>query len=604
MQGCILAAGMGRRLGELTKENTKCMVPVNGKPLIARTLSALARLGLSRTVLVVGFGREKLRKYVGDIWEGMPIVYIENEAYATTNNIISLAKASDMLVEDDTLLLESDLIFDEVLLQRLVDTPEQNVACVAHYEPWMDGTMVTLDDNGMVDAFVPKSGFDYAHRERYYKTVNIYKFSPAFCRQHYIPFLTAYAQAFGENGYYEDVLRVLAFIDQRLIKGLVLQNESWYEIDDVHDLYIAETLFAAPSMQLARLQAAYGGFWRYPKLLDFCYLVNPFFPPLQMIEELKASFAELLINYPSGQAMQSLLAGKMFGLPSKSVLVGNGAAELIQALMDCVPGRIGVIRPTFEEYAHRVTQSVVAWVSPNPGFRYAAQDVLEHFCQGQVDALVLINPDNPSGNLIPEEGIEAIAEACDRQNIRLILDESFIDFADEPFTCLTRTFLEQHPHAVVIKSISKSYGVPGLRLGVLATADVALLSKLRNVLPIWNINSFGEYFLQIMGKYEKSYRRAQQQFIAVRQRFAARLRAIRGVAVFPTQANYFLLSLPHPLQASIVVERLLQEAHILIKDCSSKPGFEGYQMVRVAIRRDAENMRLADALQRIIEWKV
>ena len=601
MQGCILAAGMGRRLGELTKENTKCMVPVNGKPLIARTLSALARLGLSRTVLVVGFGREKLRKYVGDVWEGMPIVYIENEAYATTNNIISLAKASDVLIEDDTLLLESDLIFDERLLRRLVEAPEQNVACVAHYEPWMDGTMVTLDSNGMVDSFVPKVEFDYAHQERYYKTVNIYKFSPAFCRQHYIPFLTAYAQAFGQNGYYEDVLRVLAFIDQRLIKGLVLQDEPWYEIDDVHDLYIAETLFAQPSAQLTRLQAEYGGYWRYPKLLDFCYLVNPFFPTLQMTEELKASFEKLLTNYPSGQLMQSLLAGKMFGLPPELILVGNGAAELIQALMDCVPGRIGVIRPTFEEYAHRVTQTVVPWVSPHPGFRYTAQDVLEHFCQGQVDALVLINPDNPSGNLISQEGIEEIATACDRQNIRLILDESFIDFADAPFSCLMRTFLDRHPQAVVVKSISKSYGVPGLRLGVLASADMALLAKLRKALPIWNINSFGEYFLQIMGKYEKAYRRAQQQFVAVRQRFEARLRAIRSVTVFPTQANYFLLSLPDSLKASEIVKALLQQAHILIKDCSTKPGFEGHQMVRVAIRQDDENMRLADALQQFIE---
>ena len=177
MQAIILAAGMGKRLGEYTKNNTKCMVPVNGTPLINRVLLQLSKLPINRVVIVVGYEGQKLINYLGREQNGLKIEYVNNPVYDKTNNIYSLALAKDKLQEDDTLLIESDLIFDDGMFDLLLDNPHPNLALVAKYEPWMDGTMVCIDKENNIVNFVPKAAFRYEDTSLYYKTVNIYKFS-------------------------------------------------------------------------------------------------------------------------------------------------------------------------------------------------------------------------------------------------------------------------------------------------------------------------------------------------------------------------------------------------------------------------------------------
>ena len=161
MQAIILAAGMGKRLGEFTKENTKCMVEVNGTRLIDRVLGQLSRLDLNRVVIVVGYEGKKLMDYVGNEYNGMPIEYVNNPIYDKTNNIYSLALAKEQMQEDDTLLIESDLIFDDRLFSLILDNPFPNLALVSKYETWMDGTMVCIDDENNIVNFVPKAAFRY-----------------------------------------------------------------------------------------------------------------------------------------------------------------------------------------------------------------------------------------------------------------------------------------------------------------------------------------------------------------------------------------------------------------------------------------------------------
>ena len=163
MQAIILAAGMGKRLGEYTRNNTKCMVPVNGTPLIDRMLKHLSALHLGRIVIVVGYEGHKLMEYLGPDYQGTPIEYVENPIYDKTNNIYSLALAKEKMQEDDTLLLESDLIFDPRMLQLLIDNEAPNLALVAKYETWMDGTMVRIDDENNIVDFITKAAFDYRH---------------------------------------------------------------------------------------------------------------------------------------------------------------------------------------------------------------------------------------------------------------------------------------------------------------------------------------------------------------------------------------------------------------------------------------------------------
>ena len=330
MQAIILAAGMGRRLRELTKDNTKCMVQVNGEPLIDRLLRQLSKLGLSRVVIVVGHKRENLISHIGSRYDDvLDIEYVENPIYDKTNNIYSLALAKDKLVEDDTLLIESDLILDDRMFSLILGDPYPNLALVAKYRTWMDGTMVRIDDENNVVNFVTKKAFKYSDVDHYYKTVNLYKFSKDFLIHKYVPFLDAYCAALGNNEYYEQVLRVICMLDNSELKALPITNERWYEIDDVQDLDIAEALFASDDEHLSKYMRRFGGYWRFPDMLDYCYLVNPYFPSPRLKDEMRANFDTLLTEYPSGMFVNSLLAGKCFGVNQEYIVPGNGAAEQI-----------------------------------------------------------------------------------------------------------------------------------------------------------------------------------------------------------------------------------------------------------------------------------
>ncbi|MDE5796022.1 MAG: aminotransferase class I/II-fold pyridoxal phosphate-dependent enzyme, partial [Muribaculaceae bacterium] len=543
MQAIILAAGMGRRLGEFTSDNTKCMLEVNGVRLIDRMLRQLQQLNLSRYVIVIGYEGEKLKNYLTKNYPSLPIEFVENKVYDRTNNIYSLWLARGFMAEEDTLLLESDLIYEDSILEAAVNSPEPNVALVSKYETWMDGTMVRIDDDNNIVNFIPKKAFKYSDTAYYYKTVNIYKFSRDFITCHYLPFLEAYIKVLGENEYYEQVLRVITLIDTAGIKALPITGRHWYEIDDVQDLRIAETIFATPEERLRKLQHSFGGYWRFPGLLDFCYLVNPYFPRRRMIDEMKANFEPLLRDYPSGMGVNSLLAGKYFGIRQKYVVVGNGAAELIKSLMEGHEGRLGVIYPTFEEYPNRHdTERLVVYHPYNDNFSYTADDLIAFFTDKAIDTLLLVNPDNPSGNFIPLPDLYRLAEWAQDSGIQLIIDESFVDFADEGLsqTLLRNDTLERFPTLCVMKSISKSYGVPGLRLGVLASANEALIARLKKNVAIWNINSFAEFYMQIYSKYEKDYIRSCERFREERAIFHAELSSIPYLRVIPSQANYFL----------------------------------------------------------------
>lgn len=601
MQGLILAAGMGKRLKELTQDNTKCMVKVNGERLIDRVLGQLSKLGLRRTVLVTGYEGAKLRKHVGRSWQGMKIDYVDNPIYDKTNNIYSLSLAADELVKDDTLLIESDLIFEDAIFAKVIKDPHPNVAVVDKYQSWMDGTCVTIDEDQLIKRFVPKKDFVYEEIGSYYKTVNIYKFSKEFSKADYVPFLKAYSKALGDNEYYEQVLRVISMLDKPLMHAMPLAGEKWYEIDDVQDLDIAETMFCSPEEQVKRMGMRFGGYWRYPGLKDFCYLVTPYFPCKRLRAEMKASFDTLLEQYPSGQRVNALLAAKMFGIHADEIAVGNGAAEIIQAYMEQITGKIGFVYPTFEEYPNRVSEDrrVIFKPSADNGFRYGAKDLIAFFGKNLVESLVIINPDNPSGNFMPQKDVEKLAAWCEKKGIRLLIDESFADFADKPYTLISREFLAKYPHLSVMKSISKSYGVPGCRLGVLASTSTDFVTAIKQSLSIWNINSFGEFFLQIIEKYLKEYHQGCAKLAAERNRFIKELRTFKYLTVYPSAANYVLCKVDAPHDPLELRMKLWTAHQILIKDCTYKKGFDGVHYIRLAVRDEKDNDTLIAALKEL-----
>ena len=594
---------MGRRLGELTKENTKCMVPVNGVRLIDRLLGQLSGLKLNRVIIVVGYQGQKLIDYIGNRYEGkLKIEFAENPIYDKTNNIYSLSMVKDKLQEDDTLLIESDLIFSDRFFPMIIENPYPNLASVAKYESWMDGTMVRLDEEQHIVNFISKDAFDYSDVDSYYKTVNIYKFSKDFLQHQYVPFLDAYTKAVGNNEYYENVLRIISMLNSHNMKALPVGNEKWYEIDDKQDLDIAEALFADDKDVIRKYYGRYGGFWRFPQMLDFCYLVNPYFPSKRMKDELRSNFDTLLTEYPSGMKVNTLIASKCFGVSEQYIVPGNGAAELIKVLMEGdTKGKTGFIRPTFEEYPNRFDKSLQVTFTPqNDDYRYTADDLMQYFGDKDIKTLMLINPDNPSGNFIPKADVLRLAKWCEDRNIRLVVDESFVDFSVDYKTnsLLSDEILEAYPHMAVMKSISKSFGVPGLRLGILASANKELIAHIKKEVSIWNLNSFAEFFMQIYNKHEKDYLKACDKFVAERADFERQLHTIPYLRVMPTQANYFLCEVLPPYTATEIVVYTLRNHNILTRDCSQKPGLDpNKQYMRIAVRNHEDNTRLVEALK-------
>lgn len=605
MQAVILAAGMGRRLGELTQNNTKCMVKVNGVTLIERLLRQLDNLQsakLERVLIVTGYEGEKLRNFIATLNTRTPVEFIDNPIYATTNNIYSLWLAKDYLLKDDTLLFESDLIFDAAIIEKLLSSPEPSLALVSKYESWMDGTVVKLGEGYAIEKFIPGTEFRYEESDSYYKTVNVYKFSKSFSSTHYVPFLEAYSKALGNNEYYEQVLRVITLLDKPGIKALPLNGEAWYEIDDVQDLDIAESIFCTAEERLKRMSSRQGGYWRYPNLLNFSVPVNPYFPNDRLKSELKANFENLLLEYPSGYEINNLLAGKYLGLNRSHVCMGNGVSELAHAALELLPGKIGLIPPLTERHIQKIESArILPMKRTAPDCRYSAQDIIRFFEGKDIHSLLLVNPDTFAGNYIPIADLRILCDWAKEEEIKLLIDESLADFTYEAGsnTLLTTAYLDANPQLIVLKSISKAYGVPGLRLGILVCADEEFMSRLQTRIPDWNINSVGEFYMQIFGKYEKHYRISCQQLLETKARLIEEINSIPFLQVIPGEGNFVFCKVLAPYTASDLALTLLQRFNILIYDCSTTASMGNKEFIRISVRSKKDNDMLIHALTQI-----
>lgn len=354
---------------------------------------------------------------------------------------------------------------------------------------------------------------------------------------------------------------------------------------------------------LKQYYSRYGGYWRFPDMLDYCYLVNPYFNRSGIIKEMQDFFPTLVAEYPSGMNVNSMLASECWNVKQEYIIPGNGAAELIKLLMEHLEGKVGVVRPTFEEYPNRMpAERVVTFVPQNSDFRYDADDLIEFFGNNAVENILLINPDNPSGNFIPMEGIVKLAQWTKDNGIKFILDESFVDFSEgyANNSFISNQLLETFPNVCVMKSISKSYGVPGLRLGILCSANTEMIQRMKKQVSIWNINSFAEFFMQIYPKYRADYQKACDQFIATRNDFERELQQIPFIHVMPSQANFFFLEVLPPYKPKQLCAILLKKYKILASACLAKKGIEPDKYMRIAVRSHKDNERFIKALKELI----
>lgn len=606
MQALMLAAGMGKRLKKYTANNTKCMLKIQGKTLIERAIEALLEAGVTKLVLVVGYKGENLKKFLLEECKNpkvkeMELKFIDNPIFDKTNNIYSLSLAKEEMANDDTILLESDLIYDYQLIKRLVDSKDENLVSVAKYEQWMDGTVIKIDENRNVLEFIEKKNFSFDELDEYYKTVNIYKFSKDFSKKAFLPFLDAYIKAYGENEYYELVLKIIAHLSRSQLKAIDVSELDWYEIDDAQDLDIANCMFSSGRERLEHFQKRYGGYWRFDNILDYCYLVNPYFPPKSMVEKINSFSTELITQYPSGQAVQCINAGRLFdGLEEEFLCVGNGAAELINSLGHELKGKMYVSKSAFNEYIRCFKNCEFnIYDMKKDKYRFNTKSIKENIDKN--DIICIVNPDNPTGAFINYDDAIEIIDECNKKDKIVIFDESFIDFAkkDSRYTLLNNEILAKYKNLIVVKSISKSYGVPGVRLGVIASSNTELINKVRADISVWNINSYGEYFLQIANLYKKEYIQACDKISEERQRFIDNLRKIKNIVVYDSEANYVLCDLGTKNSTNIA-SKLLDE-NIFIKDLRTKSAFKDMNYIRLAVRTEAENDILVKKLSTVME---
>jgi histidinol-phosphate/aromatic aminotransferase/cobyric acid decarboxylase-like protein len=335
--------------------------------------------------------------------------------------------------------------------------------------------------------------------------------------------------------------------------------------------------------------------------VDACFLSNPYATDLfleYMNRELirTGKLRKLLEFYPS---QNRVIAGKLshaLGIDSDHLFVGNGAIEIIQAILHRFTGsKILVNLPTFSpyhEFARPDTQVVFNYLSKEDDFRFDPEAYLDRVRRERPDTVVLINPNNPDGGYISYATLVRMLEEL-RHVPNIIVDESFIHFAcegdDYAYRSLTGE-IDRFPNLMVVKSMSKDFGVAGIRAGYAVMAPSRVDSLLSNGF-LWNSSGLAEYFFDLYSRpdFLIEYERQRIRYIRYSRRFFSALASFPGLYAYPTNANFILIELRNGMTAEDLVCRLLVRRGIYTRTCDDKKGLDPGRFIRVASRCRSEN---------------
>lgn len=594
---CVLAAGLGSRLKTLTRQDTKCMVEVGGTRLIAHLLQAIARADFDEAVIVVGHGGDNLIQYIASLTpQHSQIRFVENKDFATTNNIYSLHLALEASKNSDyseIAVFESDVYVEPSTAHAYLTDPQAaNSALVSPYEYWMEGTAVTIKDNDHIDTFVSKKDISRYSYGELYKTVNWYRFTRSYMQDHYMPFLEAYLAAKGRNSYYEDVLRTISPHVTDELTAYSIPVSKWIEIDDEEDLRRAAIIASVePSRKASSLAAQYGGFWKHKELTDLTLLENPSFPPPSLLAELRRCLDRAVRAYSSKQSIIASIAAKGLKLEAKNILVGNGASELLSVLFGAHTSRYSIVPPYFLEFERLLPNGrlrLLDRIFPHDPLNSAYQPWSEQ----SNDNLIVVNPNNPTGELLTKAQIFTLLDRALSAKKIIVVDESFMDFSGDPTaSLLTQEIIDRYPNLLVVKSLGKSHGIGGIRLGLLATSDVQLLARLREKLPIWNVSSIAEVYLDLLPKYQDDLRSSLAMIDHERGNL---LSQVRVMGLFATQSFANFLLLPLHLAKATSLQGAFFERGFIVKTIS-RAGLRG-EWLRIPVKDPQTNAIVLDLI--------
>jgi histidinol-phosphate/aromatic aminotransferase/cobyric acid decarboxylase-like protein len=358
---------------------------------------------------------------------------------------------------------------------------------------------------------------------------------------------------------------------------------------------------AEKNEQFETIETLHGGYWRYG-FIDHAYLYNLYFPPERFFTQLASQIHELVLNYPVAQNVLAGLVGSLIAQPPERIVVGNGAAELIKIVSGHLAKKLIIPVPSFNEYANAAPpENVIEFALAAPSFQLDVDQFAAEALRTKADIAVVVSPNNPTSLLVPKADLLRLLDKLAAHDCMLIVDESFIDFAQDRDLETLEGEIDKYPNLVIFKSMSKAYGICGLRIGYLLTANALFADQVRQGLHIWNLNGFAETFLVHAPEYQQEFLASCERVRADRDQFYQELCAISGLKVYRPDANYIFCRLPDWAPSAPEVARsLFVESNIYIKHCQGKTMPESNRYVRISSRTQAENTLVAEALRAIV----
>jgi len=605
MQALILAAGVGKRLRPITEKIPKCLVEVNGTPLIINQLEALSNHNeIKEVIIAVGYKQEMIKNKIGNYYNGIKITYVSNDSYDKTNNIYSLWLAANK-IREDFILMEGDIYFEHKLLNIIFQNRNKNIMLVSKYQSYMDGTVIEINEGDRkVKKLIPSSNqgkdFNYINT---YKTLNIYSITYNFFSKYFKPNIDLYIKTHGTNSYYELILGVLIYLNTPDIEARIVEDTKWYEIDDLNDLNVATYMFSEEKDKIKQISNLHGGYWRFD-FIDFCYLFNLYFPSETLYCKLAHELTQLVNNYPSAQHNIATLLSRWYKekeFTEKNLIVGNGASEFIRILNKNMVNKITIPVPTFNEYENQLPKEKINYyqLKEDNDFCIDKSEFIKSIRNSKSNFAVIINPNNPISTITRKEDIEYIIKSL-RTIDGIIVDESFIDFTMDRDKFSVQPLIKKYKNLIVLRSLSKEFGIPGLRIGYIVTTNERVKSKIKEHLPIWNINSVAERFIELFIKYREGYIESIKKISEDRRYLYTGLKSIDYLKPFKPYANFVFCKITNNrLNSEKLTEKLFIKYRILIKDCSNKTSLENKRYVRISVRKRRDNFKLLNALKEI-----
>jgi threonine-phosphate decarboxylase len=353
--------------------------------------------------------------------------------------------------------------------------------------------------------------------------------------------------------------------------------------------------------QLRQIAAQYG--FSAEQLLDFSANINPAGPPPSVLVALRQSLADhaSLVTYPDLELteLRWLLANKT-QLSLEEICVANGFQPLLEsALRSLKIKRCLLPVPCFSEY-RRTLENANVHVFPHlllqeNSFRYQPDSIVQALLDHSCDAILLANPQNPSGMLFEAEAIDQLIEMAAQHNITVLLDEAFIDYS--PAQSLTQKSAERS-NLIVFRSVTKFFAIPGLRVAY-AVSNALVAKSLRNFLAPWPVSTLASIGVCAALREDDIYSHESRTINHRRRTWLETELARLNIFTYPSSANFLLLRFPAEVDVRSLWERMIVEEQIVLRSCENFEGL-GLEHLRIAVRSEAENTRFIDGLERLL----